>query len=156
MDLAPQVFYQIFTVFNPSLKINHVTLKNCDLVVAMADGFNIFIILQPEVIQSFPYMTNFWTTALCELVKLKTNPIALSVAVRSSLRFLLETSSYLNVLRVFQSEIINLLPQLLVLPIELVLISLLSIDRNIKISNFLSEFSLHWIRLVKLFSKLVI
>jgi len=87
---------------------------------------------------------------------LKTNPIALSVAVRSSLRFLLETSSYLNVLRVFQSEIINLLPQLLVLPIELVLISLLSIDRNIKISNFLSEFSLHRIRLLKLFSKLVI
>lgn len=68
VDLAPQVFYQIFTVFNPSLKINHVTLKNCDLVVAMADGFYILIILQPEVIQSFPYMTNFWTTALGELV----------------------------------------------------------------------------------------
>lgn len=50
VDLAPQVLYQIFTVFNPSLKINHVTLKNCDLVVAMADGFNILIILQPEVI----------------------------------------------------------------------------------------------------------
>jgi hypothetical protein len=34
----------------------------------MADGFYILIILQPEVIQSFPYMTNFWTTALGELV----------------------------------------------------------------------------------------
>jgi len=101
-------------------------------------------------------MANFWTAALRKLVKLKTNPIALSVTVRSPFCFLLETSPYLNVLRVFQSELIDLQSQLLILAIKLVLISLLPIDCNIKISDFLSKLPLNYLRLLNLLSKLLI
>jgi len=101
-------------------------------------------------------MANFWTAALGKLVKLKSNPIALSVTVRSPFCFLLETSPYLNVLRVFQSELIDLQPQLLILPIELVLVSLLSIDCNIKVSDFLSKLPLNYLWLLNLLSKLLI
>lgn len=101
MDLALQIFDQVLPILNSSLQINHVSLQHRDLVVAMADCFNVLIVLKPQIVKSLPYMTHLLARTLLKLVQLEAHPVTLSVRVSSSFRLLLETCTHLDVLRVF-------------------------------------------------------
>ena len=50
MNLTLKVFYQILTVLNSPFQVNQLPLQHSNLVVAVADSFNVLIVLKSKVI----------------------------------------------------------------------------------------------------------